>query len=149
MKLLTGTAWPVEGMHRWLKAVYYIIPLALPSEALRAISCRAWDIYHPTVYYGFLSAAIYLVIFVIATTVVAKLQKMGYKVSLSLMWEIRLYVDNRGITLDCVDFENDTWSWTVWISLTYSIVLTIFVIFIYILNFNGKHNICLPLSRSI
>lgn len=73
--IFLGIIWPVEGMNTVLKTISFFLPLTLSTESLRSILARGWSIYEPTVYYGFLSVGIWIIILMNASILLLKFKK--------------------------------------------------------------------------
>ena len=58
--LIAGLIWPIEGLPLVLQALSFVLPCTLTGEALRSISLRGFDMTHPNVYAGFISALIWM-----------------------------------------------------------------------------------------
>ncbi|KAK9499828.1 hypothetical protein O3M35_002789 [Rhynocoris fuscipes] len=69
---MSGMLWPQEGMHTLLKSIGWLLPTSLPSEAMRALTARGWGINHPAVYKGFISSALWIILFSFMTRLVIK-----------------------------------------------------------------------------
>ena len=63
--ILSGSLWPLQYSPKWLKSISVLIPWTLPSEAMRNIMYRGWDLLNFNVYIGFISSFIWLIIFFI------------------------------------------------------------------------------------
>ncbi|XP_034837431.1 ABC transporter G family member 20 [Maniola hyperantus] len=75
MMLLCGIIWPVEGMHIILQYISYILPLTKSTESLRSMLQRGWSITVPTVYSGFISTSIWIVIYLTLSILLIKFKK--------------------------------------------------------------------------
>nr|XP_018905608.1 PREDICTED: ABC transporter G family member 20 [Bemisia tabaci]XP_018905609.1 PREDICTED: ABC transporter G family member 20 [Bemisia tabaci] len=73
--MLCGIIWPVEGMHTIVKAISFVLPLTLSTESLRCILARGWEITKPTVYFGFFSTLVWIVIFLTSSILLIKFKK--------------------------------------------------------------------------
>uniref|UniRef100_A0A1B6DVQ2 Uncharacterized protein n=1 Tax=Clastoptera arizonana TaxID=38151 RepID=A0A1B6DVQ2_9HEMI len=73
--MLCGVIWPVQGMHSILRNISYFLPLTLSTESLRSILARGWSITEPTVYAGFLSMTLWIIIFMNASVLLIKFKK--------------------------------------------------------------------------
>ncbi|KAK9501880.1 hypothetical protein O3M35_012521 [Rhynocoris fuscipes] len=73
--MLCGIVWPIEGMHKILRSISFVLPLTLTTESLRSILARGWDIDHPYVYYGFISITIWIFIYMAASVLLLKFKK--------------------------------------------------------------------------
>lgn len=71
----TGIIWPIEGMHVVLRTISYTLPLTLSTESLRSIMARGWEFYKPTVYIGFASTLIWIVVFLSFSIFLIKFKK--------------------------------------------------------------------------
>ncbi|KAF2886557.1 hypothetical protein ILUMI_19616 [Ignelater luminosus] len=71
MMLLSGFMWPKEGMHYLLQLISIILPFTHPTESLRSIMHRGWDLSTGVVYIGFIVMLIWtLIIFVISIFII-------------------------------------------------------------------------------
>ncbi|XP_045540017.1 ABC transporter G family member 20 [Papilio machaon] len=75
MMLLCGIIWPVEGMHQILQWISYVLPLTKSTESLRSILQRGWTVTVPTVYSGFISTAIWIVVYLTLSILLIKFKK--------------------------------------------------------------------------
>ncbi|CAH2059222.1 unnamed protein product, partial [Iphiclides podalirius] len=75
MMLLCGIIWPVEGMHNVLQWVSYVLPLTKSTESLRSMLQRGWTVTVPTVYSGFISTAIWIVVYLTLSILLIKFKK--------------------------------------------------------------------------
>lgn len=73
--MLCGIIWPVEGMNTVLKTISFFLPLTLSTESLRSILARGWSIYEPTVYYGFISVLVWIIVLMNASILLLKFKK--------------------------------------------------------------------------
>ncbi|XP_050435572.1 ABC transporter G family member 23-like [Adelges cooleyi] len=63
MLLLSGVIWPVEGMPKVLWYVSYCLPLTTATTSLRSILSRGWGLLDDGVYLGFVSTALWILLF--------------------------------------------------------------------------------------
>ncbi|CAG5014148.1 unnamed protein product [Parnassius apollo] len=75
MMLLCGIIWPVEGMHQVLQWISYVLPLTKSTESLRSMLQRGWTVTVPTVYSGFISTAIWIVVYLTVSILLIKFKK--------------------------------------------------------------------------
>ncbi|KAG6451240.1 ABC transporter G family member 20 isoform X2 [Manduca sexta] len=75
MVLLCGIIWPVEGMHIVLQWISYVLPLTKSTESLRSMLQRGWSISVPTVYSGFISTGIWIVVYLTTSILLLKFKK--------------------------------------------------------------------------
>ncbi|XP_032523469.1 ABC transporter G family member 20 [Danaus plexippus] len=75
MMLLCGIIWPVEGMHRVLQWISYVLPLTKSTESLRSMLQRGWSIEVPTVYSGFISTVVWIVVYLTVSILLIKFKK--------------------------------------------------------------------------
>ncbi|KPJ03812.1 ABC transporter G family member 20 [Papilio xuthus] len=75
MMLLCGIIWPVEGMHKILQWISYVLPLTKSTESLRSILQRGWTVTVPTVYSGFISTVIWIVVYLTLSILLIKFKK--------------------------------------------------------------------------
>lgn len=61
---LGGLFWPIEGMPHFFRCITYILPVTLPSIAIRNIVIRDYSILHQSVMIGF-GATLFWTIFII------------------------------------------------------------------------------------
>lgn len=73
--MLCGIIWPIEGMFPGLKYFAFLLPLTLSTECLRSITQRGWSIDEPTVYTGFISIGIWVLIFLVMSILLLKFKK--------------------------------------------------------------------------
>ncbi|XP_030375746.1 ABC transporter G family member 20 [Scaptodrosophila lebanonensis] len=73
--MLCGIIWPIEGMYPLLQSITLFLPLTKPTESLRSILQRGWDMSYPTVYYGFISISAWVVVFLVLTILLIKFKK--------------------------------------------------------------------------
>ncbi|OXA63396.1 ABC transporter G family member 20 [Folsomia candida] len=70
--LLSGLLWPLEGMPIYLQYLSRILPCTFAGEALRSVFTRGVGYSHPSVYPGFISVSIWIVIYWTLNIVVQK-----------------------------------------------------------------------------
>ncbi|XP_068625706.1 ABC transporter G family member 20 [Battus philenor] len=75
MMLLCGIIWPVEGMHKTLQWISYVLPLTKSTESLRSMLQRGWTVTVPTVYSGFVSTVIWIVVYLTLSILLIKFKK--------------------------------------------------------------------------
>ncbi|KAK5645536.1 hypothetical protein RI129_006836 [Pyrocoelia pectoralis] len=73
--LLSGIVWPVEGMHYILQLCSFLLPLTKATESMRSILQRGWGITSEVVYMGFISIAVWAIIFLLFSIVLLKFKK--------------------------------------------------------------------------
>ncbi|KAG7190247.1 hypothetical protein KM043_006366 [Ampulex compressa] len=73
--MLCGIIWPIEGMHKVLKYISFVLPLTKSTESMRAMLARGWAITNPTVYYGFIATFIWISIFMTLAILLIKFKK--------------------------------------------------------------------------
>ncbi|TMW50905.1 hypothetical protein DOY81_004016 [Sarcophaga bullata] len=73
--MLCGIIWPIEGMYPLLQFVTAFLPLTKPTESLRSILQRGWDMSNPSVYNGFISITSWVLVFLILTILLLKFKK--------------------------------------------------------------------------
>ncbi|KAM7364217.1 ABC transporter oskyddad isoform 1-T2 [Cochliomyia hominivorax] len=73
--MLCGIIWPIEGMYPLLQFVTTFLPLTKPTESLRSILQRGWDMSNPSVYNGFISISSWVLVFLILTILLLKFKK--------------------------------------------------------------------------
>lgn len=73
--LLAGVIWPIEAIPHWLRWFSYLQPQTLPTQSLRDLIVRGWDIDQPGVWSGFAVTSIWLVLFLGISCVAFKLKK--------------------------------------------------------------------------
>ncbi|XP_031350511.1 ABC transporter G family member 20-like [Photinus pyralis] len=73
--MLSGIAWPIEGMHYLLQLCSFLLPLTKATESFRSILQRGWGITSPVVYMGFISIAVWTLIFLLLSIVLLKVKK--------------------------------------------------------------------------
>ncbi|XP_014252734.1 ABC transporter G family member 20-like [Cimex lectularius] len=72
---LCGVMWPIEGMHASLKPITYFLPLTYPTNSMRAMMGRGWDMTQSTVYLGFVSNIVWTLIFLSTSILILKFKK--------------------------------------------------------------------------
>ncbi|XP_045455513.1 ABC transporter G family member 20 [Melitaea cinxia] len=75
MMLLCGIIWPVEGMHQILQWISYVLPLTKSTESLRSMLQRGWSISVPTVYSGFISTSVWIIVYLSVSILLIKFKK--------------------------------------------------------------------------
>ncbi|XP_049807591.1 ABC transporter G family member 23 [Schistocerca nitens] len=73
--MLCGIIWPIEGMHPILRYISFIMPLTQSTESLRTVLARGWEFHQPTVYYGFVSTFIWIIVYLTVSVLVLKFKK--------------------------------------------------------------------------
>ena len=58
----------------YLREVAYFMPSTAACQAMRDIISRGWDITEPSVYLGFVSTGVWIVVFIILAWTVIKLK---------------------------------------------------------------------------
>lgn len=73
--LLAGVIWPIEAIPYWLRWFSYLQPQTLPTQALRDLIVRGWDIDRPGVWTGFVVTSVWLVLFLAISCIAFKIKK--------------------------------------------------------------------------
>lgn len=73
--LLAGVIWPIEAIPYWLRWFSYLQPQTLPTQALRDLIVRGWDIDRPGVWTGFVVTSVWLVLFLAISCIAFKVKK--------------------------------------------------------------------------
>lgn len=73
--MLCGIIWPIEGMHPLLKYISFILPLTKSTESFRSMLARGWTISEATVYEGFISTFIWIIVFLTIAILLLKFKK--------------------------------------------------------------------------
>lgn len=73
--MLCGIIWPIQGMHKILQIVAYVLPLTKSTESLRSILQRGWNIEVDYVYAGFVSTALWILAFLTISILLLKFKK--------------------------------------------------------------------------
>lgn len=73
--LLAGVIWPIEAIPHWLRWFSYLQPQTLPTQSLRDLIVRGWDIDQPGVWSGFAVTSAWLVLFLLISCVAFKIKK--------------------------------------------------------------------------
>ncbi|XP_034939310.1 ABC transporter G family member 23 [Chelonus insularis] len=73
--MLCGIIWPVEGMYPVLRAISFVLPLTKSTESIRAMLGRGWNIEEPTVYEGFISTFVWIILFQTLSILLLKFKK--------------------------------------------------------------------------
>lgn len=71
----SGVIWPVEGMPILLQYISSILPLTMATTSLRSILTRGWDLTEPDVFFGFISSASWIMLFLTISMLVLKFKK--------------------------------------------------------------------------
>ncbi|XP_025836183.1 ABC transporter G family member 20 [Agrilus planipennis] len=75
MVMLCGIIWPIEGMHQILRIISLFLPLTKSTESLRSILMRGWGFAVSSVYIGFISTVIWIVVFLTFSVLLLKFKK--------------------------------------------------------------------------
>ncbi|GBP06186.1 ABC transporter G family member 20 [Eumeta japonica] len=75
MIMLCGIIWPIEGMHIILQWISVLLPLTKSTESLRSMLQRGWSVGMPTVYDGFISTGVWIVIYLTTSILLLKFKK--------------------------------------------------------------------------
>ncbi|XP_026754097.2 ABC transporter G family member 23 [Galleria mellonella] len=75
MVLLCGIIWPIEAMHILLQWISFFLPLTKSTESLRSMLQRGWSIEIPSVYSGFISTSIWIVVYLTTSILLLKFKK--------------------------------------------------------------------------
>ncbi|KAK0093638.1 hypothetical protein PV326_013045 [Microctonus aethiopoides] len=73
--MLCGIIWPVEGMHSFLRAISFVLPLTKSTESIRAILARGWSMNESAVYSGFISVFLWIIVFQTIAILLIKFKK--------------------------------------------------------------------------
>lgn len=73
--LLAGVIWPIEAIPHWLRWFSYLQPQTLPTQSLRDLIVRGWDIDQPGVWSGFAVTSIWLLLFLVISCIAFKVRK--------------------------------------------------------------------------
>ncbi|XP_019699572.1 ABC transporter G family member 23 isoform X3 [Harpegnathos saltator] len=73
--LLSGVIWPVEGMPMFLRYISQGLPLTMATSALRSMLTRGWSITEPSVYNGYISSIIWIVVFLTISLLVLRFKR--------------------------------------------------------------------------
>lgn len=73
--LLAGVIWPIEAIPHWLRWFSYLQPQTLPTQSLRDLIVRGWDIDQPGVWSGFAVTSIWLLLFLAISCIAFKVKK--------------------------------------------------------------------------
>lgn len=73
--LLAGVIWPIEAIPHWLRWFSYLQPQTLPTQSLRDLIVRGWDIDQPGVWSGFAVTSIWLLLFLVISCIAFKIRK--------------------------------------------------------------------------
>ena len=72
---LSGTMWPVEGVHPVLQPLSWILPTYFPTAALRNANFKGWGLSEPSILLGFASSLGWTVIFILLISSVVVVTK--------------------------------------------------------------------------
>lgn len=73
--LLAGVIWPIEAIPYWLRWFSYLQPQTLPTQSLRNLIVRGWDVSETGVWSGFAVTTIWLLLFLAISCVAFKIRK--------------------------------------------------------------------------
>ncbi|KAG9508995.1 ABC transporter G family member 23, partial [Fragariocoptes setiger] len=73
--LLAGVIWPLEAIPYWLRWFSYLQPQTIPTEALRNLIARGWNINETGVWAGFAVTSAWLIFFLAMASMVFKTKK--------------------------------------------------------------------------
>uniref|UniRef100_A0A1B6J467 ABC transmembrane type-2 domain-containing protein n=2 Tax=Homalodisca liturata TaxID=320908 RepID=A0A1B6J467_9HEMI len=73
--MLCGIIWPVQGMHTILRTISWFLPLTLSTESLRTILAKGWAIHSPTVFAGYISMGLWIIVFMVSSILLIKFKK--------------------------------------------------------------------------
>ncbi|KAF2878619.1 hypothetical protein ILUMI_27552 [Ignelater luminosus] len=73
--MLCGIIWPIEAMDQLLQLFSFFLPLTKATESLRSILQRGWGISTFTVYMGFISISVWIIIFLSISLLLLKFKK--------------------------------------------------------------------------
>lgn len=73
--LLAGVIWPIEAIPYWLRWFSYLQPQTLPTQSLRDLIVRGWDIDQPGVWSGFAVTSAWLVLFLAISCLSFRIKK--------------------------------------------------------------------------
>lgn len=73
--LLAGVIWPIEAIPHWLRWFSYLQPQTLPTQSLRDLIVRGWDIDQPGVWSGFAVTSIWLLLFLAISCISFRFKK--------------------------------------------------------------------------
>ncbi|XP_066145977.1 ABC transporter G family member 20 [Euwallacea fornicatus] len=73
--MLCGIIWPIEAMSPYLSWMSDFLPLTKATESLRCIIARGWGMTVPSVYWGFISITLWILIFLSISILALKFKK--------------------------------------------------------------------------
>lgn len=73
--LLAGVIWPIEAIPYWLRWFSYLQPQTLPTQSLRDLIVRGWNIDQVGVWSGFAVTSSWLVVFLTISCIASKMKK--------------------------------------------------------------------------
>lgn len=73
--LLAGVIWPIEAIPHWLRWFSYLQPQTLPTQSLRDLIVRGWDIDQPGVWTGFVVTSVWLLLFLAISCISFRIKK--------------------------------------------------------------------------
>ncbi|XP_052122228.1 uncharacterized protein LOC127749162 [Frankliniella occidentalis] len=74
LMFMSSMLWPLEGMHILMRPIATILPMTSATISLRNIALRAWNLYHPGVYVGFLATFSWTIAFILLTFFTIKIR---------------------------------------------------------------------------
>lgn len=75
MTCFAGIIWPLEAMPYWIRWFSYMQPQTLPTEMLRHVLSRGWNIEDEGVWMGFAVTFGWLAFFLISAAIVFRIKK--------------------------------------------------------------------------
>lgn len=75
MLLISGTMWPVDGMHVLFKYISLFLPITIPILSLKSLMIRGYGLTHWDVANGFIVTYTWIAIFIAASVLLMRLKK--------------------------------------------------------------------------
>lgn len=73
--MLCGIIWPIEAMDTALQFISYVLPMTKSTESLRSILQRGWTFENPSVYAGFISTVLWILVYLVTSILLLKFKK--------------------------------------------------------------------------
>lgn len=74
--LLSGTVWPIKAMDDYMRYFSYLLPQTMPIETMRFMISRGWGPDRFEVQLGFIVTIVWIVIFILAASLLFKYRKI-------------------------------------------------------------------------
>lgn len=75
MLLISGTMWPIDGMHIFFKTVSLFLPVTIPILSLKSLMIRGYGLLHWDVANGFIVTYTWIAIFIASSVLLMRFKK--------------------------------------------------------------------------